>query len=155
MKLDIYFFDFIVQAKGKERRCQKTYQILIKERANPLFKSWRTIVPVRFSDSLQFISPEPTKQTEKDRNEFRIITCHEHEELVLLFKTVDQRTFVAVFLHLATNEIDILLYRWNDLDQKYLRISADHLSATEERSVQHILRSFYIRSGKQISYFLL
>ncbi|MGX1901840.1 hypothetical protein EDD69_102219 [Thermolongibacillus altinsuensis] len=153
--MDIYFFDFIVHAKERGKKCENTYQILIKERSNPFFKSWRTIMPVRFCDSLQFISPEPTRRTEKDCSEYRTITCYEHEELILLFKTMDQRTMVAVFLHLSTNTIDIFLHRWSDLDQKYLRISADHLTAAEERSVQHILRSFYIRSGKQISYFLL
>ncbi|EMI10431.1 hypothetical protein [Anoxybacillus gonensis] len=149
--MDIYFFDFIVHKSKKEgRRCD----ILIKEKIQPPFKSWGFIVPIHFSDSLQFISPKPMQHSPQDPIRYRMISCKQYDDLILLFKTADEQTMIAIFMRLATETLDIIVHRWDDLDKKYVRVKTDQYTATDERYIHYILRSISVRSGRKISYCL-
>lgn len=149
-KLRVYFFNFVLkESKKAGERCE----VLIKERICPPFKSIGIITPIHFSDSLQFISPKSWPQPPEPIR-YRMITCTTHDDLLLFFKTTDEEIMIIISLLFRKKKTEVTLYRWDQSQQKYTRVSISNLTITEERAIQWTLRSLSVRLGNKIGYCL-
>ena len=147
--MNIYFSNFIVH-EAKKRG--KTCEVLIKEKPNPPFYESRTIEPIHFSDSLQFISPIDKLPLEPIR--YRMITCTTKDDLFLFFKTVDDQLMIVITFFFGKGQAQICVKRWNDHEKRYIPASMNDLTAAEERAILCTFRSVSIRSGQRIQYCL-
>ncbi|MGG6433280.1 hypothetical protein ACPF7I_13360 [Anoxybacillus sp. D401a] len=148
--VNIYFANFIIhEAKRGGEPCE----VLIKEKPHPPFHASRTIEPIHFSDSLQFISP-PTAKQPLDPVRYRLITCTTKDDVFLFFKTVDEQMMIVVTFLFSKGKAQISVRRWNDFEKQYVPASMNDLTAVEERAIQCTFRSVSIRSGQKIRYCL-
>ncbi|MDO0878403.1 hypothetical protein NBU54_12060 [Anoxybacillus gonensis] len=127
-------------------------EVLIKEKPYPPFHESRTIEPIHFSDSLQFISPIEKLPLEPIR--YRMITCTTKDDLFLFFKTIDDQLMIVMTFLFGKGKLQICVKRWNDLEKRYIPASMNDLTAAEERAILCTVRSVSIRSGQKIRYCL-
>ena len=127
-------------------------EVLIKEKPYPPFHESRTIEPIHFSDSLQFISPIEKLPLEPIR--YRMITCTTKDDLFLFFKTIDDQLMIVITFLFGKGKLQICVKRWNDLEKRYIPASMNDLTAAEERAILCTVRSVSIRSGQKIRYCL-
>ncbi|WP_163152123.1 hypothetical protein [Anoxybacillus sp. MB8] len=147
--VNIYFSNFIVH---QTKRGGKMCEVLIKEKPNPPFHESRTIEPIHFSDSLQFISPIEKLPLEPIR--YRMITCTTKDDLFLFFKTIDDQLMIVITFLFGKGKVQICVKRWNDLEKRYIPAPMNDLTAAEERAILCTFRSVSIRSGQKIRYCL-
>ncbi|MCL6617849.1 MAG: hypothetical protein K6T39_12325 [Anoxybacillus ayderensis] len=147
--VNIYFSNFIVH---QTNRGGKTCEVLIKEKPYPPFHESRTIEPIHFSDSLQFISPIEKLPLEPIR--YRMITCTTKDDVFLFFKTIDDQLMIVVTLLFGKGKLQVCVKRWNDLEKRYIPAPMNDLTAAEERAILCTVRSVSIRSGQKIRYCL-
>lgn len=126
--------------------------MLIKEKPYPPFHESRTIEPIHFSDSLQFISPIEKLPLEPIR--YRMITCTTKDDVFLFFKTIDDQLMIVVTLLFGKGKLQVCVKRWNDLEKRYIPAPMNDLTAAEERAILCTVRSVSIRSGQKIRYCL-
>ncbi|MCX8047713.1 MAG: hypothetical protein N3A70_12680 [Anoxybacillus gonensis] len=127
-------------------------EVLIKQKPYPPFHESRTIEPIHFSDSLQFISPIEKLPLEPIR--YRMITCTTKDDLFLFFKTIDDQLMIVMTFLFGKGKLQICVKRWNDLEKRYIPASMNDLTAAEERAILCTVRSVSIRSGQKIRYCL-
>ncbi|KIQ93400.1 hypothetical protein LH47_02519 [Anoxybacillus thermarum] len=147
--MNIYFSNFIVH---QAKRGGNTCEVLIKEKPYPPFHESRTIEPIHFSDSLQFISPIEKLPLEPIR--YRMITCTTKDDVFLFFKTIDDQLMIVVTLLFGKGKLQVCVKRWNDLEKRYIPAPMNDLTAAEERAILCTVRSVSIRSGQKIRYCL-